>query len=96
MSISAGGLWGQLWHPIIKRVKPYANTSDTDITDTLKALNYTARTFFKLADEFYQSIDLYAMSSAFWRNSIIERPTDGRSIDCHGSAHDMVLDDDYR
>ena len=77
-------------------MKPYANISDTDITDTLKALGYTAKTFFRLADEFYQSIDLYAMSSAFWRNSIIERPTDGRTIDCHGSAHDMLLDDDYR
>ena len=49
-----------------------------------------------MADEIFSSIGLYAMTDTFWNKSIIERPSDGRSLDCHGSAHDMVIDDDYR
>ena len=91
-----GGMWGQNWSPIINRIKPFINISNADITPIMLQQKFHPITIFKMADEFYSSIGLYAMTDTFWNKSIIERPSDGRSLDCHGSAYDMIIDDDYR
>lgn len=89
-------MWGQKWNPIIKRIKPFLHVSDTDFTAKIKQQDFRPITIFKIADEFYRSIGLYAMTDTFWNKSVLQRPSDGRSMNCHGSAHDMVVDDDFR
>lgn len=94
--ILLGGMWGQEWNSLIKRIKPFPKVPDTDFTSTMKQKNFRPITIFKMADEFYRSIGLYPMTNTFWNKSVIERPSDGRSMNCHGSAHDMNVDDDFR
>ena len=70
--------------------------ADTDITAKMVKLGFTPLKMFKMAEEFYVSIGLYPMTETFWNKSLIEKPKDGRVVVCHGSAHDMILEDDYR
>lgn len=50
---------------------------------------------FKLSEEFYTSLNLSAMTDAFWENSIIEKPAD-KDIVCHASAWDFYDGNDFR
>lgn len=50
---------------------------------------------FKLAEEFFTSLNLSAMTEKFWENSITEKPTD-RDIVCHASAWDFYDGEDFR
>lgn len=50
---------------------------------------------FKLAEEFFISIDLSPMTPDFWKNSIIEK-TEGANMVCHASAWDMYNRKDFR
>lgn len=89
-------MWAQKWGNILKRVKPYPNASDAEFKGAMLKRGFRAHTFAELADSFYQSIGLYAMTPTFWNQSIFERPSDGRSMDCHASAFNMIVGDDYR
>lgn len=51
---------------------------------------------FKLAEEFFTSLDLSPMPESFWKNSIIEKPNDGRDLICHASAWDFYDGKDFR
>ena len=62
----------------------------------MKELGYTPLKMFQMAEEFYTSIGLYPMTETFWNKSLIEKPSDGRVVVCHGSAHDFYVYDDYR
>lgn len=57
--------------------------------------NYTPLKMFKLSEEFYTSLNLSAMTDAFWENSIIEKPAD-KDIVCHASAWDFYDGNDFR
>ena len=51
---------------------------------------------FKLAEEFFVSLNLSNMPETFWKNSIIEKPNDGRDLICHASAWDFYDGKDFR
>ncbi len=89
-------MWAQLWSCIISRIKPYPEVPDTDVTSKMQLLGYTPLKIFKLAEEFYVSIGLFPMTKTFWNKSLIENPTDGRVVVCHGAAFDFVVYDDFR
>lgn len=55
----------------------------------------TPTEMFKLSESFFTSIGQKAMTEDFWKNSIIEKPTD-RSMVCHASAWDMCNGKDFR
>lgn len=50
---------------------------------------------FKLAEDFFVSINLTAMPELFWERSILEKPKD-REIICHASAWDFADGKDFR
>ena len=91
-----GDLWAQQLGKLISRIKPYPDVPDTDVTPTMVKLGFTPLKMFKMAEEFYVSIGMYPMTKTFWEKSFIEKPKDGRTVVCHGSAHDFTLGDDYR
>nr|CAD7586834.1 unnamed protein product [Timema genevievae] len=56
---------------------------------------YTPLRMFKLAEEFFISLNLSAMPASFWDNSILEKPKD-RDLVCHASAWDFYDGKDFR
>jgi Angiotensin-converting enzyme. len=50
---------------------------------------------FKLAEEFFTSLNLSAMPEMFWERSILQKP-DGRDLVCHASAWDFHDGKDFR
>jgi hypothetical protein len=56
---------------------------------------YTPLKMFKLAEEFFTSLNLSAMPETFWERSILEKP-EGRDLICHASAWDFYDGKDFR
>jgi hypothetical protein len=56
---------------------------------------YTPLKMFKLAEEFFTSLNLSAMPETFWERSILEKPKDTDLI-CHASAWDFHDGKDFR
>ncbi|KAK7790888.1 hypothetical protein R5R35_006654 [Gryllus longicercus] len=56
---------------------------------------YTPLRIFKLAEEFFISLNMSAMPDLFWERSILEKPAD-REITCHASAWDFYDAKDFR
>eukprot|EP00741_Cyanophora_paradoxa_P006013 tig00000970_g5831.t1 len=84
-----GNMWAQDWQHIFRLVAPYANASSNDATARLVSQGYTPERMYRLAESFFRSIGLEALPGAFWRESMLERPRDGREVVCHASAWDM-------
>lgn len=56
---------------------------------------YNATTIFRVAEDFFTSINLTAMPDLFWQRSILEKPKD-RELICHASAWDFYDGKDFR
>ncbi|OWF35878.1 angiotensin-converting enzyme-like isoform X2 [Mizuhopecten yessoensis] len=89
-----GNMWAQEFVGIFDIVKPY-DIQNENYDEVLKEQGYTPRKMFEKAEEFYVSLGLPKMTGKFWKNSIIEKPTD-RSLVCHASAWDLYDDGDFR
>lgn len=57
---------------------------------------YTPDNIFKLAEDFFVSINLTAMPQSFWEKSILEKPDDGRQLVCHPQSWDFANGKDFR
>lgn len=57
---------------------------------------YTPLSMFRLAEQFFTSLNMSAMPETFWQNSILEKPNDGRDLICHASAWDFYDSKDFR
>ncbi|KAI5646416.1 angiotensin-converting enzyme domain-containing protein [Phthorimaea operculella] len=90
-----GNMWAQTWSNIESFTRPYPDKKEIDVTQEMRAQNYTALKMFQMSDEFFRSLNLTAMPEKFWKNSIIEKPTD-RDIVCHASAWDFYDGEDFR
>ncbi|KAM3961010.1 angiotensin-converting enzyme [Aphomia sociella] len=90
-----GNMWAQTWNNIESFTRPYPDKKESDITQAMKDQNYTPLKMFQMSDEFFKSLNLTAMPDKFWKNSIIEKPTD-RDIVCHASAWDFYDGHDFR
>lgn len=51
---------------------------------------------FQEAEKFFTSLGLLSTPPEFWKNSMMERPTDGREVECHASAWDFYNGEDFR
>ena len=91
-----GNMWSQQWDHIYDDLIPFKNKQPVDITQEMLKKNYTVRRIFETAEDFYMSIGMPAMTQTFWEKSMIEKPSDGRDVTCHGSASDFNKDGDYR
>jgi peptidyl-dipeptidase A len=90
-----GNVWGQKWD-LGDKVKPFRNAPKLDVSRELINQGYTPKKLFEASEDFYVSINLTKMPDSFWKNSIIEKPNDGRDMICHASAWDFLINDDVR
>ncbi|XP_021941944.1 angiotensin-converting enzyme-like isoform X2 [Zootermopsis nevadensis] len=90
-----GNIWTQLWGNIQSISAPYPDKSTIDVTSTMVKQGYTPLKMFKLAEEFFISLNLSAMPETFWERSILEKPMD-RDLICHASAWDFHDGKDFR
>lgn len=51
---------------------------------------------FEEADKFFASLGLLSPPPEFWKKSMLQRPTDGREVECHTSAWDFFNGKDFR
>lgn len=51
---------------------------------------------FEEADKFFTSLGMLSVPPDFWKKSMLERPTDGRSVECQASAWDFYTGNDFR
>ncbi|ELU17193.1 hypothetical protein CAPTEDRAFT_161725 [Capitella teleta] len=84
-----GNMWGHSWSDILDLLTPYPDSPSYDVSDTMRYQGYTPRRIFELADEFFVSIGMDAMTSSFWENTMMVRPENDTIVACHASAHDM-------
>ncbi len=87
---------GQDWDLISDLIVPYPDKPILDVSEEMKAQKYTAQKMFEMGDEFFQSLNMTKLTPTFWKESIIEKPTDGRDLVCHASAWDFFKKDDVR
>lgn len=91
-----GNMWAQTWDNLAKELQPYPDAARVDVTTPLVEQGYNATGLSILADNFFQSLGLDPMSEEFWKNSMLEKPKDGRNVVCHASAWDMTNGTDFR
>lgn len=51
---------------------------------------------FQEAEKFFTSLGLLPVPEDFWKKSMLERPSDGREVECHTSAWDFYNGKDFR
>ncbi|XP_071802040.1 angiotensin-converting enzyme 2-like isoform X2 [Asterias amurensis] len=91
-----GDMWGRFWGNIYKQVVPYPDAPNIDVTDAMIAKGLTPLEMFEMGDDFFASCGLIRVNDAFWNNSMIVKPTDGREAVCHPTAWDMGNGEDFR
>ncbi|KAF2355396.1 Peptidase M2 peptidyl-dipeptidase A [Trinorchestia longiramus] len=89
-----GQVW--FWTDIYDIVEPYPSATSVDPTPQMQELNMTVRGMYELADAFYQSMGLKPLPKDFYKLSMLERPNDGRDVECHGTAWDFLDGKDFR
>lgn len=93
-----GHLEGPHFLGIKDLLQPYPDYNDDG--EVLKAMmrrNYTSRSLYERADEFFHSLNFSKVPDQFWNNSILERPTDGRNMFCGApSSWSFEVTDDVR
>ncbi|XP_060842211.1 angiotensin-converting enzyme-like isoform X3 [Rhopalosiphum padi] len=90
-----GDMWAQSWERLDDFTRPYPTIDDVNPTSAMINQNYTPKKMFKVAEEFFTSLNLSAMPQTFWEKSILEKPN-GRDLVCHASAWDFYDSNDFR
>ncbi len=89
-------MWAQTWKNMGRNVRPYPNNPVTNVTRDMVRKKWTPKMMFEKADTFFHSMGLPEMTPDFWKNSVLEKPSDGREFDCQASAWDLFTGSDYR
>ncbi|XP_055982553.1 angiotensin-converting enzyme-like protein Ace3 [Sorex fumeus] len=91
-----GNMWAQSWVNILDLVLPFPEKPLEDITKTMKDQHWKPLKMFEEADKFFVSLGMIPAPPEFWKKSMLERPTDGREVECHTSAWDFYNGKDFR
>ncbi|KAG8244984.1 hypothetical protein J6590_012350 [Homalodisca vitripennis] len=83
------------WSNILDVTIPYPGKNFLDVTTEMNKQGYTPGTMFRLAEEFYVSLNFSGLPPDFWTHSILE-DLPGRQIICQPSAWDFCNGRDYR
>ncbi|XP_035778203.1 angiotensin-converting enzyme-like [Anopheles albimanus] len=89
-----GNMWAQNWRHIMDIIKP-GPLESPDVTGEMVRQGYTPLKMFQTAEEFFTSIGLPPMAPEFWRNSMLQSPTDSAG-QCTASAWDFCNKVDFR
>ncbi|XP_073421359.1 angiotensin-converting enzyme 2 [Dendrobates tinctorius] len=88
-----GDMWGRFWTNLYPLVVPYPDRESIDVTNTMVDQGWTVEKMFKEAEQFFMSVDLFALNPNFWTNSMLVEPSDGRKVVCHPTAWDLGMND---
>nr|5AMC_A Chain A, ANGIOTENSIN-CONVERTING ENZYME [Homo sapiens] len=91
-----GDMWAQSWENIYDMVVPFPDKPNLDVTSTMLQQGWQATHMFRVAEEFFTSLELSPMPPEFWEGSMLEKPADGREVVCHASAWDFYNRKDFR
>nr|KAF6454436.1 hypothetical protein HJG63_000150 [Rousettus aegyptiacus] len=91
-----GNMWAQSWVKILDLVLPFPDKPPEDITKIMRIQHWKPEKMFQEAEKFITSLGLLSTPPEFWEKSMIERPTDGREVECHTSAWDFFNGKDFR
>nr|CAD7402926.1 unnamed protein product [Timema poppensis] len=90
-----GNMWGQSWSNILDVTIPYPGKNFLDVTPQMIEQGYNSLAMFRLAEDFYQSMNMSGMPPEFWAGSVLEELPD-RIVICQPSAWDFCNRRDYR
>ncbi|XP_060523449.1 angiotensin-converting enzyme [Cylas formicarius] len=90
-----GNMWAQSWGNIYDITQPYPGEHFLDVTPEMIKQGYTPIDMFRLAEDFFVSMNMSAMSLDFWQGSIFEEPPE-RVVLCQPSAWDFCNRRDFR
>ncbi|XP_011148683.1 angiotensin-converting enzyme [Harpegnathos saltator] len=90
-----GNVWAQSWSNIADFTIPFPGKQLPDVSSSLVKQGYNATSIFRLAEDFFKSINLTAMPDSFWEKSILTKIEDVDMI-CHASAWDFYDGKDFR
>ncbi|XP_051015235.1 angiotensin-converting enzyme-like protein Ace3 [Acomys russatus] len=91
-----GNMWAQSWDNILDLVLPYPKKPPEDITKIMKSQHWRPEKLFQEANQFFTSMGLLPAPPDFWSKSMLERPVDGREVECHASSWNFYKRDDFR
>ncbi|XP_044900627.1 angiotensin-converting enzyme-like protein Ace3 isoform X2 [Felis catus] len=89
-------MWAQFWVNILDLVLPFPKKPLEDITKIMKSQHWKPSKMFERAEKFFTSLGLLSTPPNFWKTSMMEKPTDGREVECHASAWDFYDGKDVR
>ncbi|XP_015119782.1 angiotensin-converting enzyme [Diachasma alloeum] len=90
-----GNMWAQSWANIADMATPCPGKQLPDVSDAMVEQGLNATGIFRIAEDFFTSVNLSAMPDKFWKNSILEKP-DNVELVCHASAWDFYDGKDFR
>uniref|UniRef100_A0A9D2XN38 Angiotensin-converting enzyme n=1 Tax=Nothobranchius furzeri TaxID=105023 RepID=A0A9D2XN38_NOTFU len=90
-----GNMWAQTWNNIFDMMVPFPDKPNLDVTAEMVKQGYNATHMFRVAEEFFTSLDLAEMPEEFWEGSMLVKPED-REVVCHASAWDFYNRKDFR
>ncbi|KAK0076664.1 hypothetical protein PV326_010605 [Microctonus aethiopoides] len=90
-----GNMWAQTWNNIADFTTPYPGKKLPDVTDAMLKQGYDEVKIFRVAEDFFKSLNLSAMPETFWNESIFKKP-DNVELICHASAWDFYNGKDFR
>lgn len=91
-----GNMYAQSWTNILDITIPFPGRSFIDVTREMREQGYSPQVMFQIAEEFFLSINMTALPSDFWLESILERPPPERQLLCQPSAWDFCNQNTYR
>lgn len=91
-----GNMYGQSWTNILDLTIPFPGRSFIDVTREMHEQGYTPQIMFQIAEEFFLSINMTALPTDFWLESVLEKPPPERQLLCQPSAWDFCNQNTYR
>lgn len=91
-----GNMYSQSWTNILDLTIPFPGRSFLDVTPDMIEQGYTPLVMFQLAEEFFLSINMSALPTDFWLDSVLERPPPDRTVLCQPSSWDFCDRKTYR
>nr|QGW57578.1 angiotensin converting enzyme [Ophraella communa] len=90
-----GNMWGQSWTNIFDITQPYPGQHFLDVTPEMIKQGYTPVDLFRLAEDFFVSMNMSVLPLDFWQGSVLQEPLD-RIVLCQPSAWDFCNRRDFR
>ncbi|KAK9731654.1 Angiotensin-converting enzyme [Popillia japonica] len=90
-----GNMWAQSWTNIFDISQPYPGRDFLDVGPEMQRQEYTPAIIFRLAEDFFVSLNFSQLPLDFWTSSVLEQPFD-RVVLCQASAWDFCNKEDFR